>query len=129
MKTKNKPEIENILNAKIKIWDSGNWSEKFWELIVNYNLNVGKPKYYIFENKSKKRYNVSEFIRSKTDSNELGENPLLMVNWNIVSYDNGKLVITLDKLDIKQIDTTSKNESINLYGKRGIDGFLNVTTN
>lgn len=128
-KEKNKPEIENILNSKIKIWDSGNWSEKFWELIENYNLNVEKPKYYIFENKSKKKYNVSEFIKSKTDSNELGENPLLMVNWNIVSYDNGKLIITLDKLDIKQIDITSKNKSINLYGKRGIDGFLNVTTN
>lgn len=128
-KENNKIEVENILNSKIKIWDSGNWSEKFWDLVTSYNLNVEKPKYYNFENKSKKKYKVSEFIEAKTNSNELGENPLLMVNWKIVSYDNGKLIETLIKLDIKQIDITSRNNSVNLYGKRGIDGFLNVTTN
>ncbi|WP_264749988.1 hypothetical protein [Chryseobacterium kimseyorum] len=126
----NKTEVEKILSSKIKVWDSGTWSEKFWELIKNHNLSVEKPKYYDFENSSSsKKYNVSEFIETKINGNEIGKNPLLMVNWNIVSYQNGKLIEALIKLDIKQIDITSKNQSVNLYGKSGIDGLLNVTTN
>jgi hypothetical protein len=53
---------------------------------------------------------------------------MLMINWNITSYEEGKLIETLDKLDIKQIDYTSKNQAVSLYGKSGIDGLLKVIT-
>jgi|GEM_PF-1399170 len=124
----NKSEIENILNSKIKIWDTGNWSEKFWYIIKEYNLNIEKPDYYSIENDSSKKYNVSEFLKTKIETNELGREPLLMINWSITSYEEGKLIETLDKLDIKQIDYTSKNQAVNLYGKNGVDGLLKITT-
>lgn len=76
-----------------------------------------------------KKYNISEFLKAKLANNELGKNPILMIDWNIISYEDGKLVEELNKLNIKQIDITSKNESVNLYGKRGIDGLIKVTTN
>jgi len=125
----NKSEIESALNSKIKIWDTGNWSEKMWNLIKNNNLNVEKPNYYTFENNSSKKYNIPEFVTSKIENEHLGKNPLLMVDWQIVSYEEGKLIETLEKLDIKQIDYTSKNQAVSLYGKRGIDGLLKITTN
>ena len=125
----NKSEIESALNSKIKIWDTGNWSEKMWNLIKNNNLNVEKPNYYTFENNSSKKYNIPEFVTSKIENEHLGKNPLLMVDWQIVSYEEGKLIETLEKLDIKQIDYTSKNQAVSLYGKKGIDGLLKITTN
>lgn len=54
----NKFEIEQILNSKIKIWDTENWSEKFWTLIKEQNLSVEKPDYYNIENNSSKKYDV-----------------------------------------------------------------------
>ncbi len=105
----NKSEIESALNSKIKNWDTGNWSEKMWNLIKNNNLNVEKPNYYTFENNSSKKYNIPEFVTSKIENEQLGKNPLLMVDWQIVSYEEGKLIETLERLDIKQIDYTSKN--------------------
>jgi hypothetical protein len=50
----NKSEIEYILNSKIKIWNTENWSEKFWTLIQEYNLNIKKSSYYSIENNSSK---------------------------------------------------------------------------
>ncbi|WP_080776843.1 hypothetical protein [Chryseobacterium phocaeense] len=124
-----KPEIEQILNSKIKIWDTGYWSEKFWVLIEDYHLNIEKPNYYNIETNSSKKYDVSEFMKTKIASDELGKDPLLMVNWQIVNYEEGNLIETLNKLDVKQIDYTPKSQSVRLYGKSGIDGFLNVSTN
>lgn len=124
----NKLEVESILNSKIKIWDTGNWSEKFWYFIKKYNLEIAEPTDYSLQNNVEKEYNVLEFMKAKISNNKLGENPLLMVNWNIVNYEDGKLIETLNKLDIKQIDYTSKNQSVNLYGKRGVDGFLRIMT-
>lgn len=46
-----------------------------------------------------------------------------MVNWNIIDYETGKLLETLNKLDIKQIDYTPKSESVGLYGKGELMGF------
>ncbi|MGX9987479.1 hypothetical protein [Soonwooa purpurea] len=126
---KNKSEIESVLNSKIKIWDTGNWSEKMWNFIKSNNLNVEKPNHYTLENNSSKKYNIRQFVNSKIENEEIGKNPLLMVDWQIVSYEEGKLIETLEKLDIKQIDYTSKNQSVSLYGKRGMDGLLQVTTN
>lgn len=125
----NKSKIENILNSKINIWDKGNWSENFGVLIKKYNLNIEKPKYYELDSNSIKNYDVSEFIKTQINNDIIGENPLLIVDWNIINYEEGKLIETLNKLDIKQMDYTSKNNAVNLYGKRGIDGLLNVTTN
>ncbi|PZU11121.1 MAG: hypothetical protein DI622_15965 [Chryseobacterium sp.] len=124
----NKSEIEHNLKTKIKIWDTGNWSEKFWYLIQEYNLNIEKPGYYSIGNDSLKKYDVSAFLKAKIETDELGKEPMLMINWNITSYEEGKLIETLDKLNIKQIDYTSKNQAVSLYGKSGIDGFLKVTT-
>jgi hypothetical protein len=124
----NKSEIEYILNSKIKIWDTENWSEKFWTLIQEYNLNIKKSSYYSIENNSSKKYDASIFLKTKIETDELGKEPMLMINWNITSYEEGKLIETLDKLDIKQIDYTSKNQAVSLYGKSGIDGLLKVIT-
>lgn len=124
----NKSEIEHILNSKIKIWDTGDWSEKFWTLIQKYNLNIEKPNHYSIGNDSSKKYDVSTFLKTKIETNELGKEPMLMINWNMTSYEEGKLIETLNKLDIKQIDYTSKNHAISLYGKSGIDGLLKITT-
>lgn len=126
---KNRTIIEKTLNSKINIWDTGNWSEKFWTFIKNNNLNITKPNYYELEKESSKKYEISNFLKIKKENNEIGENPLLMVDWNIVSYEEGKLIETLKNLDIKQIDYTSKNKAVSLYGKRGIDGVLNILTN
>ncbi|MBW8523653.1 hypothetical protein K0U91_12820 [Chryseobacterium chendengshani] len=124
----NKPEIESILNSKIKIWDTGNWSEKFWYLIKEYNLKITEPTDYSLQNDFEKKYNILEFMKAKITENELGENPLLMVDEKITSYEEGKLIEYLNTLDIKQIDYTSKQQSVNLYGKDGIDGFIRITT-
>lgn len=123
-----KSAIENTLNSKIKIWDVGNWSEKFWDLIQNNNLKIEKPQYYSSDSTIQK-YNIPEFMKVKLANNELGENPLLMVDWKIVDYENGKLIEVLNKLNIKQIDITPKSQSVNQYGKRGIDGLMRVSTN
>lgn len=125
----NKLTVENILNSKINIWDTGNWSENFWRLIKSNNLNIEKPKYYSIEDLSTKKYNISEFLEAKLANNELGKKPILMINWEIINYEDEKLVEMLNELNIKQIDITSKNESVNLYGKRGIDGLIKITTN
>jgi len=124
----NIPEIEQILSSKIEIWDTGNWSDNFWNLIEEHNLNVEKPNYYNKESTSLKKYNISAFIKTKIENDELGKEPLLMVNWNIIDYETGKLIETLNKLDIKQIDYTPKSESVGLYGKGGVDGFLKIMT-
>lgn len=123
-----KSVVESTLNSKIKIWDVGNWSEKFWDLIQNNNLKIEKPQYYSSESKTQK-YNISELMKIKLANNELGENPLLMVDWKIVDYENGKLIEVLNKLNIKQIDITPKSQSVSLYGKSGIDGLMKVSTN
>ncbi|KMQ59483.1 hypothetical protein ACM46_20560 [Chryseobacterium angstadtii] len=123
----NKPEIEQVLNSKIKIWDTRNWSGKFWSLIQEYHLNIEKPNYYTIEANSLKKYDVMEFMKTKIATSELGNDPLLMVNWEIINYEKGKLIETLNKLDITQIDYTPKSKSVSIYGKRGIDGILNVT--
>ncbi len=125
----NIPLVENALRSKIKIWDTGNWSEKFWALIKNYNLNIEKPKDYGFEDKYTKKYNIPKFIENKLNNDEIGENPLLIINWNFVNYEKGKLIETLNDLNIKQIDITPKSKSVSLYGSKGIDGLLNILTN
>lgn len=75
----NIPEIEQILSSKIEIWDTGNWSDNFWNLIEEHNLNVEKPNYYNKESTSSKKYNISAFIKTKIENDELGKEPLLMV--------------------------------------------------
>lgn len=121
-------EIEQALTSKIKIWDTGNWSEKFWSLIKEYHLNIERPGFSAMENNSLKKYNVEAFMKTKIENDELGKEPLLMVNWSIISYEEGTLIETLHKLNIKHIDYTPKSQSVSLYGKRGIDGVLNITT-
>ena len=119
--------IEMELNSKISIWDTGNWGNKFWNFIKNHNLNIEQPNFYEF-NDGLKKYNFENYIKSKIDSNELGKNPLLFLNDKITDYEEGTLSLFLSKYEIIQIDYIPKEQSVGLFGKRGIDGKIAIKT-
>jgi len=126
-KKENNSYLESIINDKITLWDSGNWAEKMWKMIENNNFNISNPNYYAI-NKGIKIYNFQEFLNEKNINNELGKNPLLTVNYDMVFYKNGALIKIIDSLNIKQIDYKPISESIKLYGKRGKDGIIYILT-
>jgi hypothetical protein len=125
--SENNTYLTKIINEKIELWDSGNWSDKMWELIVDNNFDISNPNYYTV-NKGIKTYNFQEFLNEKIINNELGENPLLTINYDMVFYKKGTLVEIIDSLNIKQIDYKSISESIKLFGKRGKDGIIDILT-
>ncbi|WP_396150742.1 hypothetical protein [Flavobacterium sp.] len=84
--------------------------------------------HYTINEKGEKKYNVKLFIEEKIMQNEIGENPLLQVNNSITSYSENTLLETLEKLDIKDIQIIPKQKSISLFGKRGVDGVIQVIT-
>ena len=124
---KNKIYLESILNHKTSIWDSGNWGDKFWKIISDNNLKVTYPNYYSV-NKGIRNYDFTKFLSEKIANDELGTNPLLMINYDIVDYENEKLIETIDTLNIKQIDYLPKSKSVLLFGKRGKDGKIDILT-
>ena len=126
-KKENKSFIEKELNSKILKWDTGNWGNKFWNLIKTEKLNIEQPNFYEFENGIKK-YNFEKFLNSKIQTNELGQNPLLFLNDKYTSYKVGNLNSILKEYEIIQIDYISIKEAIGLFGKRGIDGKISVIT-
>ena len=126
-KRKNKNFIETELNSKILNWDTGNWGNKFWNLIKTEKLNVEQPNFYEFENGIKK-YDFEKFLKVKIKDNELGLNPLLFLNDKLKNYENGNLNSILKEYEIIQIDYITKKESVGLFGKRGIDGKISVLT-
>ncbi len=123
----NKHFVQNILNAKIEKWDSGNWGNKFWNFIITEKLNVVKPFFYEFKNGVKK-YDFDTFLNLKLKSGELGLNPLLFLNDRLIDYKKGNLNTFLKKYEIIQIDYIPKEESVGLFGKRGVDGKISVVT-
>lgn len=124
-----KLEIEKILNQRKEVWNKGNWSEKFWSFIKNHKLKVDENKSYSLDQTGKKRYNVKQFITTQKENNSIGNNPLLFVNHSILSYESNSLIETLEKLDIKDIQVQSKQNTTSLYGARGKDGVLMILTN
>ncbi|WP_146221556.1 hypothetical protein [Winogradskyella epiphytica] len=126
-KKKNKSFIESELNSKILKWDTGNWGNKFWNLIKTEKLNVEQPIFFEFKNGIKK-YNFEQFLKTKIQNNELGQNPLLFLNDKLTNYEDGNLNSILKEYEIIQIDFIPKKESVRLFGKRGIDGKISVIT-
>ena len=126
-KKENKSFIETELNYKILKWDTGNWGNKFWNLIEKEKLNIKQPNFYEFEN-GIKRYNFEKFLNAKMRDNELGPNPLLFLNDKLTSYEDGNLNSILKEYEIIQIDYIPKKESVGLFGKRGIDRKISVIT-
>ncbi len=126
-KKKNKSFIETELNSKILKWDTENWGNKFWNLIKTERLNIEKPNFYEFENGIKK-YNFENFLNEKIQNEELGLNPLLFLNDKLTNYEEGNLNLKLKVYEIIKIDYITKKESVDLFGKRGIDGHISVIT-
>lgn len=91
-------------------------------------IEVDTLNHYTINEKGEKKYNVKLFIEEKIKQNEIGEKPLLQVNSSITSYSENTLLETLEKLNIKEIEIIPKQKSISLFGKRGIDGVIQVLT-
>jgi hypothetical protein len=120
--------IENTLNNKKEIWDKGPWAEKFWKIIRENDFKIIESNHYTINKKGEKKYNVKLFIEEKIMQNEMGENPLLEVDYVITNYSENTLLETLEKLTIKDIQIIPKQKSIGLFGKRGVDGMIKVLT-
>ncbi|SMC65719.1 hypothetical protein [Moheibacter sediminis] len=127
-KRKNKITIQHLLVDKQKIWDVNNWSEQFWILIKENNFEIGNSSHYTWDSEGKKQYDIKSYLRSKTELNQLGNNPLLLINHKIVEYEPGKLLELLKNIEINNIEILDKSSSIKLFGKRGIDGQLKIFT-
>lgn len=121
--------IEDILNNKLNVWDKGNWSEKFWKTIKDSNLKIKNDQSYEVNSTGTKAYNIKDFLKIQKDNNVIGDNPLLLINNNVVSYQENKLTDTLEKLDIKNIEAQAKQKTVNIFGARGVDGVIMVLTN
>jgi hypothetical protein len=120
--------IENTLNNKKDIWDNGEWSAKFWKIISENGFKISENNYYTINEKGEKIYNLKLFIEEKIKQNEMGENPLLEVDYVITNYSENTLLETLEKLTIKDIQIIPKQKSVGLFGKRGVDGMIKVLT-
>ena len=120
--------IEYLLNKKKEIWDKGEWSEKFWKIIRKNNYDITENTNYTINEKGEKTYNLKLFFQEKTRVDEIGQNPLLSLNHKIVDYPENKLLETLEKFIIKDIQIIPKVQSVGLFGKRGIDGMINILT-
>lgn len=91
-------------------------------------IEVDTLKYYTINEKGEKKYNLKLFIEEKIKQNEIGENPLLEVDYQITNYSENTLLETLEKLNIKDIQIIPKQKSVSLFGKRGVDGMVKVLT-
>jgi hypothetical protein len=120
--------LEKSLNEKKEIWDNGEWSGKFWRIITENKLKITESDYYVINEKGEKKYNLKLLIEEKIKRNEIGENPLLEVNYSVTKINENELLETLEKLNIKDIQVIPKQKSVNLFGKKGIDGVLKVLT-
>lgn len=121
--------LENILNNKKEVWDKGHWSEKFWKVNRENKLNVKESLSYSINKKGQKKYYVRAFIEEKIKSGEISSNPLLYLDYALSDYGTNKLIETLEKINIKDIQIVSKEEALKLYGKRGVDGMLEILGN
>ncbi|WDO12918.1 hypothetical protein MH928_16545 [Flavobacterium sp. WW92] len=120
--------LQTILNQKKDIWDKGFWAEKFWKIIRKNSFVVDEDKDYKVDAAGEKQYDIELYLKEKIANDQLGLNPILMVNHTIVSYTENQLMKTLNDLNIKDMQATSKDTSVGLYGKRGIDGMISILT-
>jgi hypothetical protein len=118
--------IETILNNRKEVWDKGQWSEKFWKVIRENKLKIKENSSYSINDKGQKTYNIKSFLEEKIKSGEIGQNPLLYLDYTITDYEPNTLLEILEKMNIKDIQIVSKDEAPKLYGKRGADGMLKV---
>lgn len=91
-------------------------------------IEVDALNHYTINEKGEKIYNLKLFIEEKIKQNEMGENPLLEVDYVITNYSENTLLETLEKLTIKDIQIIPKQKSVGLFGKRGVDGMIKVLT-
>ncbi len=120
--------IENILNGRKEVWDNGQWSEKFWKVIRENKLNIKEDSFYTINENGQKTYNLKVYLNEKIKSGEIGQNPLLHLNYTLAAYELNQLFETLEKMNIKDIQIISKEKAPEIYGKRGADGMLKVLT-
>ncbi len=123
--------IEQILNEKIIIWDTGNWSKKYWEFIDENNLNIDLFPFYSLNENGQKVYDIEKFIAYYESRREIGRFPMISVNHELILYYNKKnssLKEYLETLNIQNIEVKKSEDAIKLYGSRGKDGFLEIMT-
>ena len=120
--------VENILNKKKEVWDNGEWSAKFWNVIRKNKLNVLENSSYSVDEKGQKTYNIKAFLEEKLKNGEIGQNPLLYLDYTITEYEQNHLLETLEKMKIKDIQILSKEKAPKIYGKRGADGMIKILT-
>jgi hypothetical protein len=123
-----KKTLKKLLEDKKNIWDKGNWSQKFWELIRENDLLVAEGPDYTVNEKGEKAYNVELYINERIKNNELGHNPILSIDHKITPYTPGELLIMLISLKLAAIEIIPKAKAISLIGKRGIDGMIEIFT-
>lgn len=120
--------LQNILNERKQVWDSGQWSEKFWKVIRVNKIDVNEGPYYSVNEKGEKEYDIKLLLEEKRKSGEIGENPLLEVDYMIVSYPENTFLETLEKLKIRDVSIVPKAKAVGMFGKRGIDGSVKILT-
>ena len=120
--------LENILDKKRNIWDTGEWSEKFWKLVRENNFSISENSNYSVNEKGEKKYRLKQFLEEKIKNNEIGQNPILQLDYSMKNYPENQLLETLEKLNIKDIQIIPKDKCIGLFGKRGVDGMIKVLT-
>lgn len=125
----NRIELSKVLTDKKTIWDKGNWSQKFWKLITENNLNVETNVGFSVDKNGEKRYEVVAFINDIISKGEIGNNPAVIINGDFQSYKAGDLIKLLNSLKIKDMHVlNTTKDGPRLFGKQGIDGVLSVTT-
>lgn len=128
---KNHPIIEKILNDKKAIWDRGNWSKKYWDLINKYDFKIESDSYYTMNENGEKIYDIEKFISYYTNKGEIGGFPIVSVNFelnNSYSKKYKSLKEFLETLNIQTIEVQKSEDAVKVYGSRGKDGFLKITT-
>lgn len=127
----NHPRIEQIVNTKKEIWDTGNWSKKYWEFIYEYKMNIETQSYFHLNEKGQKVYDLDKFIHYYESKGEIGKFPMINVNRNPVNFYNkeyNSLKEFLLTLNIQNIVVKKSEEVVKLYGSRGKDGLLEIMT-
>lgn len=128
---KNHPVIENTLNNKKAIWDKGNWSKKYWDLIKKYNFKIENEPFYSLNENGNKIYDIDKFISFHTKNGEIGKFPIISVDYELkfnYSENFNSLKEYLETLDIQSIEVIKSEDAVELYGSRGKDGFLAIMT-
>jgi hypothetical protein len=127
----NNSRIEQILNEKKAIWDTGNWSKKYWEFINENNFKIETSSYFRINENGLKVYDIDKFINYYESKGEIGSFPIIQINHSLNLYyskEYSTLKDFLQTLEIQNIVVKKSEDAIKLYGSRGKDGFLEIMT-